>query len=1224
MKNLIFLIFFLFPSLLWADLDEAVSAYNNDDFDRAIALAEDALDSDLATGDTILARELIALSAYYQGRRGTAILAEMQALDSDLEELYGRDGIARLDILYAVSDLQVSLGDLEAATETNVKIARIALASPKGQEDALTALRNTAIVFEEAEPREALYYAALFEFHAMELPEIADPWAVEATGMMALALFRNGQEARAAQRFLQYTFEDWESFASIGPDEEALVDMLFDAFNTMNVPDEAAWLAMIEAENARVVEADALFSEAWDLLASGQHPLEPEFLDVFDAYLALASPEDPLAAIYATMVMRNYLDIGDFDRARPYLSLILSYPAPFIAILDLPIGYSAGIVAMQGGVEDALFAALVSKALDVDSIVPSDDPELLFDLSFSLGGMHARLGRMEAAYASYSAAIDLADERGLGEYHYLGAALQGAALALRDLGRYDEALAALEDFRAFGERTGDSEAVVSAMGTIAWIAQATGDEAKALSLARQRLKFEQDRAEPDASAVQLALFNLAALMLEQSDSISDDLVEVLTAALSGPALGDLAQETRESLLTVVAERLDATPDIIRTHPVFQGADAAQRAGLVTILGEAAISRGDPVAAKGWVDFGTGLTAEGSQEAMRLAEVSGRVSLAEGDMANALRVFRMLSDHRLRPAVRTQDGATDHVPYHLAAAFGLSSDPASGADLRFHNEMFVVAQLSNTTTAGGALNAALARGGADNAVAAMLRKRDLVAREITQVDAAVSRARYDGKSPDRILARQEELAREHQALSVEIAQRAPELTRIAGANPFSAAEVSARLRDDEVLVQFVTSDAMLADGSLASYLIALSNESILVAEIPARSVLTGLARDLRCSAALTDPNCAEARSARTRGSFSLQLQPETSGPSFDTEAAYLAYQLLIEPMADLLKGHDRLIVVPDQTLLSLPFHLTLQNPHAPGQSLGRANWLIRDVSVEIAPSVRSFVALRDDARKDARQSRFFGVGDPLIGTQRDGPVPFDCGGAAELVLASAAPSELQRSSGAARVGLIADMAALPDARCELQEIAARFEDSVVLLHGDATETEVKRLSGTGELRDFAVLSFATHGLVAGEIGVNDSGLVLTPPRFPTAQDDGILTTAEIAGLDLNADFVVLSACNTASGDSQSDEGLSGMASAFFSAGAESLLVSHWPVYSDAAVALTTGTFDILRRAPGTPRAEALRQSMLAVLDDPASDPRQLHPAYWGAFMIVGDGLGAASP
>ena len=148
----------------------------------------------------------------------------------------------------------------------------------------------------------------------------------------------------------------------------------------------------------------------------------------------------------------------------------------------------------------------------------------------------------------------------------------------------------------------------------------------------------------------------------------------------------------------------------------------------------------------------------------------------------------------------------------------------------------------------------------------------------------------------------------------------------------------------------------------------------------------------------------------------------------------------------------------------------------------------------------------------------------------------------------------------------------------------------------------------------MISFATHGLIAGELGAANAGLVLTP----TLQDDGLLTTSEIAALRLDADFVILSACNTAAGSADRAEGLSGLASAFFLAGARSLLVSHWPVYSDAATRLTSGLVEAMASTPGIGRAEALRRSMLAVLDDPDATARSLHPAYWAPFLIAGEG------
>jgi CHAT domain-containing protein len=132
------------------------------------------------------------------------------------------------------------------------------------------------------------------------------------------------------------------------------------------------------------------------------------------------------------------------------------------------------------------------------------------------------------------------------------------------------------------------------------------------------------------------------------------------------------------------------------------------------------------------------------------------------------------------------------------------------------------------------------------------------------------------------------------------------------------------------------------------------------------------------------------------------------------------------------------------------------------------------------------------------------------------------------------------------------------------------------------------------------------------------LVLTPPAEATAQNDGLPTASKIATLKFNADWVVLSACNTAAGDGTPEaSGLSGLARAFFYADTHSLLVSHWPVKSEAPVRLTTGAFAELAKDPTIGRAEALRRAMMAMLD-PANPPEFAHPRAWAPFVLAGEG------
>jgi CHAT domain-containing protein len=198
--------------------------------------------------------------------------------------------------------------------------------------------------------------------------------------------------------------------------------------------------------------------------------------------------------------------------------------------------------------------------------------------------------------------------------------------------------------------------------------------------------------------------------------------------------------------------------------------------------------------------------------------------------------------------------------------------------------------------------------------------------------------------------------------------------------------------------------------------------------------------------------------------------------------------------------------------------------------------------------------------------------------------------------------------------------LPETADELRSVAKRLgvPESEIHLGEAASETAVKQ----AKLDDYRIIYFATHGLVAGDIkSLAEPALALTLPKEATDEDDGLLTASEVAQLKLNADWVVLSACNTAAGDKPGAEALSGLARAFFYAGARALLVSNWPVGSDAAVRLTTGTFDALQADPSIGRSEALRRAMVAMIDDPG-DPWNAYPAFWAPFIVVGEGGTAA--
>jgi CHAT domain-containing protein len=199
--------------------------------------------------------------------------------------------------------------------------------------------------------------------------------------------------------------------------------------------------------------------------------------------------------------------------------------------------------------------------------------------------------------------------------------------------------------------------------------------------------------------------------------------------------------------------------------------------------------------------------------------------------------------------------------------------------------------------------------------------------------------------------------------------------------------------------------------------------------------------------------------------------------------------------------------------------------------------------------------------------------------------------------------------------------LPETANEVCAVAhqLRARQADVRLGAKASEGDLKALSEQDKLSQYRVLHFATHGALAGEIsGSSEPGLILSPPRVATERNDGYLSASEIAGLKLDADWVILSACNTAAGGANNAQALSGLARAFFYAGSRALLVSHWAVYSDTTVKLISETLASMAAASSIGRAEALRRSMLALIE--RGEPHEAHPAYWAPFVVVGDGAG----
>jgi len=364
--------------------------------------------------------------------------------------------------------------------------------------------------------------------------------------------------------------------------------------------------------------------------------------------------------------------------------------------------------------------------------------------------------------------------------------------------------------------------------------------------------------------------------------------------------------------------------------------------------------------------------------------------------------------------------------------------------------------------------------------------------------------------------------------------------------------------------------------------------------------------------------------------------------FDLARAHELYRCLFGEIADLLAA-KHLLVVASGPLASLPFHVLVASDArhadiAEPANYALADWLARHSAVSVLPSVASLGALRQFARQSQASAPYIGFGNPLLlggdGTDRRAWAKQSCPSSGPRSLRIAGARAVVPPPPAARRGAFADVGALrlqaplPETADELCTVARLLgaPETSVYLGERATETALKALSANGELARARIVHFATHGLLAGEAGSvlhsrAEPALMLTPPQQASEQDDGLLTASEVAQLKLDADWVVMSACNTAAGDKFDSDALSGLARAFFYAGSRALLVSHWYVDSEAAVALTSGAFAELKVAPTIGRAEALRRSMLTLMD---KGGRNAHPANWAPFVIVGEGAAVKVP
>ncbi|MHC2276582.1 CHAT domain-containing protein/Tfp pilus assembly protein PilF [Bradyrhizobium diazoefficiens] len=524
-----------------------------------------------------------------------------------------------------------------------------------------------------------------------------------------------------------------------------------------------------------------------------------------------------------------------------------------------------------------------------------------------------------------------------------------------------------------------------------------------------------------------------------------------------------------------------------------------------------------------------------------------------------------------------------------------------------DEALAAIQRGTQSSAASAVNKLAVRlaAGSDR-LAELVRKEQDLAAEAEALDKAIitavskQSAQRDVAAEQRSRARIAAIASERADLQKTLAVEFPDYALLSNPLPLGVKDIQPLLSADEAMTIYSVVDKQ-------GYVIAITREGVDWKEIP----LGADALAQKVSAFRKGLDVGKARDASGKSGL------------FDLALANELYVALLGPVEALTKDKRSLLVVPSAALTALPFHLLVtEKPQAaiPDKLEGYRNaaWLLRRQAVSVLPSVISLKSLRAFARKDQGVKPMTGFGDPVFNPAAEGPADRRAasGKVAARSIATIAYTDFWRGAGVDRARLAQALPQLPDTADELNAVARDVGAGDVDIHlgRDASETTLKRAA----LAQYSIIYFATHGLVAGDVkGLGEPSLALSIPDQPTELDDGLLTASEVAQLKLNADWVVLSACNTIAGDKPGAEALSGLARSFFYAGARALLVSHWAVDSEAATRLTTSTFALLKNEPRIGRAQALRRAMLTYLDD-ASSPRNAYPAMWGPFALIGEG------
>ena len=534
------------------------------------------------------------------------------------------------------------------------------------------------------------------------------------------------------------------------------------------------------------------------------------------------------------------------------------------------------------------------------------------------------------------------------------------------------------------------------------------------------------------------------------------------------------------------------------------------------------------------------------------------------------------------------------------------------------EAFSLADLARGSSVQRALNASAARANIkDPQLAALARKEQDTQRRVASLEDVLTglmSAPPEQQLPAiqaKLKADIEQLKLDREKFKKEIADKFPDYADLVNPRPATIARTRQLLKADEVLVSWYFGDkegfvwAITKTGDPQFHSFPLGRDKM-------AAIVGQLRKSLDAGVATIDDI-----------------------PAFDVALSHQLYQSILAPVHTALRGKKVMLAVPHAELGQLPLALLTTQPDAQKYKpkggdfteYRKTPWLIKDIAVAQLPSVTALAALRNLPAPPTDRRAFVGFGDPFFSVEQAKIAANTAARAGNAMATRGIPLKLRsapKTSGVSSAEL-ALLPRLPDTNEELQEIGKALSADPaqdIFLNQQASVSRVMEM----DLSKRQVVMFATHGLVPGELdGLAQPALALSAPDVTgEGKGDGLLTMEKILTLKLNADWVVLSACNTASGEGAGAEAVSGLGRAFFYAGARALLVSNWPVDSEAARLLMTDMFKRQQVKPGQNKAEYLQASMVNMMEASGSlDPKgkvkyaYAHPLFWAPFVVVGD-------